>query len=229
MSLQRGFMVIGHRGAAGLEPENTMRSFRRAVAIGVDAVELDVRVVDDTLIVLHDDTLERTTNGSGPIRERDLAALRALDAGLGERIPLLREVMEAVGSQVPINVELKGVGSGALLASMLPSLPPCDLLVSSFRHDELLVLRAAQPSLRVAPLFGRHGVGMWRIAERLSAWAINVSQRLATPHLLAAIRDRGYRALVYTINDLPEAERLKRDGASGVFTDYPDRMQALRE
>ena len=91
MSLDIPFPIIGHRGAAGLEPENTLRSFSRAVRLGVDAVELDVHWVHDELIVIHDDTLERTTNGTGPLDSISLAELRELDAGAGERIPTDRK------------------------------------------------------------------------------------------------------------------------------------------
>ena len=76
-----GFLIIGHRGAAGLEPENTLRSFARAIEIGVDAIELDVYCVDGRLVVIHDDTLERTTNGHGEVMQTSFDALRRLDAG----------------------------------------------------------------------------------------------------------------------------------------------------
>src|SRR4051794_29972802 len=111
MPSRDAFLIIGHRGAAGLEPENTLRSFARAIEIGVDAIELDVYCVDDRLVVIHDDTLERTTNGRGEVMKSTFAALRQLDAGRGERIPTLEEVFAAVPERLTVNVELKGSGT----------------------------------------------------------------------------------------------------------------------
>jgi glycerophosphoryl diester phosphodiesterase len=228
MTLDRDFLIIGHRGAAGLEPENTLRSFRRALEIGVDALELDVHLVESQLIVFHDDRLERTTNGSGDVGTASFAALRALDAGRGEAIPVLEEVLALVGTRAAVNVELKGPGTATALAGRLPELGAAELLVSSFDHLELLHFHGLAPAVRTAPLFGRNRLGMFRVASRLSAWSINLSRRLATPSMLKRIKQRGYRSLVYTINDPDDAERLRSHGAGGIFTDYPDRMLALR-
>jgi glycerophosphoryl diester phosphodiesterase len=237
MGLDSDFLIIGHRGAAGLAPENTLASFRLALEYAVNAVELDVHAVDDTLVVIHDDTLDRTTNGTGPLTAASLPALRVLDAGAGERVPLLDEVLDLIAGRVAVNVELKGAGTAALLARKLPDLDGCTLIVSSFDHGELATFHGAWQPLRdargltanvhLAPLFGRHRIGMFRVARRLSAWSIHLSLRLATPALLRSIRRRGYRALVYTVNDPETARRLRDDGASGIFTDYPNRMRAL--
>jgi glycerophosphoryl diester phosphodiesterase len=222
------FMIIGHRGAAGLEPENTLRSFRRALELGVDAIELDVHRVEDELVVIHDDTLERTTNGQGPVAGLSLTALRELDAGHGEMIPLLDEVLDLVGGRVLVNVELKGPGTASVLARKLSQRGTAGLLVSSFDHSQLLELHALAPEAKTAPLFGRSRLGMFGTARRLSAWSINVSRRLATAPRLRAIRRRGYRSLIYTVNDPAEATWLRSNGADGIFTDYPDRIRAQR-
>ena len=222
------FLIIGHRGAAGLEPENTLRSFARALDIGVDAIELDVYCVDGQLVVIHDDTLERTTNGRGEVMATSFEALRALDAGKGERIPTLDEVLALAAGKVTVNVELKGEGTAAPVAHCIAEHPDVDVLVSSFEHDELALFRTAAPRARVAPLFHRVSDAIFEIAESLNAWSINVSVKLASADRLHAIADHGYRSLVYTVNDPAIAKRLKADSATGIFTDFPDRMQALR-
>ena len=102
------FLSIGHRGARGHEPENTLRSVRRALALSAHGVEIDVWFVDGELIVIHDAKLERTTNGHGYVSRKTFAQLRALDAGEGERIPTLREVFETVDRRAVIHIELKG-------------------------------------------------------------------------------------------------------------------------
>ncbi len=228
MASAETFLIIGHRGAAGLEPENTLRSFARALRIGVDAIELDVYCVEGKLMVIHDDTLERTTNGRGNVMATSYDALRRLDAGNGERIPTLDEVLELVAGKVTVNVELKGKGTAAPLAKHVAAHPKDDLLVSSFDHRELEVFRAAAPTARVAPLFHKASSRMFEIADSLNAWSINLSEKLATADRLETIADNGYRALVYTVNDPAVARRLQADGAGGIFTDFPDRMQPLR-
>ena len=110
--------IMGHRGAPADEPENTLRSFRRALAVGVAAVELDVQLTKDgRLAVIHDETLDRTTNGRGPVQDFTLAELKRLDAGRGEPVPSLEEVFDLVQGQADLVVELKQPeAAGALLA-----------------------------------------------------------------------------------------------------------------
>ena len=228
MALDAPFLIVGHRGAAGLEPENTLRSFSRAIAVGVDAVELDVYCVDGHLVVIHDDKLERTTNGHGAVMNTPFETLRSLAAGRGEPIPTLDEVIELVAGRVAINIELKGDGTAAPVARCIAAQPNAEILVSSFEHAELDRFRRESPIALVAPLFHRPSPQMFDIAAALGAWSINVSARLATPELLREIARRGYRSLVYTINEKATAQTLRAAGAGGVFTDYPDRMADLR-
>jgi glycerophosphoryl diester phosphodiesterase len=228
MALDAPFLIVGHRGAAGLEPENTLRSFARAIALGVDAIELDVYCVDGRLAVIHDDTLERTTNGHGLVMDTPFDALRWLDAGAGEVIPTLEEVIELVAGRVAINVELKGDGTAEPVARCIAGQPDAEILVSSFEHAELGRFRRESPNALVAPLFHKPSPQMFDVAAALGAWSINVSGRIATPALLSEIGRRGYRSLVYTINDNSIAGALRGAGAGGIFTDYPDRMLDLR-
>ncbi len=221
-------MIIGHRGASGLEPENTLRSFARALDIGVDAVELDVYCVEGRLVVIHDETLERTTNGHGYVASTPFDVLRTLDAGEDERIPTLDEVLALVGGRAIVNVELKGDGSAAPVAQCISAHTGVQTLVSSFHHRELARFVEASPHTRVAPLFHRASPRMFDIATSLRAWSINLGAKLASEERLRAITERGYRSLIYTVNDSTIAMQLKAAGASGIFTDFPDRMQALR-
>lgn len=224
MGFTEPVLVIGHRGAAGLVPENTLPSFRRAYACGVAAVELDVYDLDGELVVIHDDTVDRTTDGSGPVAEYSLAALRRLDAGGGARVPLLGEVIDELPAGVGLNIELKGPRTAAPAAALLAARAGLDCLVSSFDHAQLTAFRALDRHTRVAPLFGRWRGTPWRTAAALDAWSINLSRQSATPARLAAARRRGLRTLVYTVNDVEAARQLVAWGATGVFTDYPDRV-----
>ena len=225
-------LIIGHRGAAGLVPENTLDGFRRAAALGVDAVELDVHALDGALVVIHDDTLDRTTSGRGPLQAHSLAAVRCLDAGGGQRVPLLEEVFAALPVSVGVNVELKSPGTAELAVPLAES--ECakgrDLLISSFDHEELGRAAAlGRAALKVAPLFGRWFRDGWQVAQDLGAWSVNLSLRAASKRLIGEASKRGLKTLIYTVNDRTTAERLMAWGATGVFTDYPDRLVTVDE
>ena len=223
MTTASEFLIIGHRGAAGLAPENTLPSFRKALELGVDAIELDVYSIEGELLVFHDDTLDRTTNGTGEIQAQSLTSLRELDAGQGARIPLLEEVLDLVDGQVLVNIELKGPDTAEPVAARLGDWPSTRFLVSSFYHGELTRFHQLAPAVPTAPLFSKTHARMFDIAESLNAWSINLSRRITSSNLLAEIRRRGYRSLIYTVNDPEMARHLAADGASGIFTDYPDR------
>ncbi|TNF90174.1 MAG: glycerophosphoryl diester phosphodiesterase [Gammaproteobacteria bacterium] len=217
-------VIIGHRGAAGLEPENTLPSFRAAVALGVQAVELDVHVCEGHLVVIHDPTLERTTNGKGAVSQTTFPELRKLDAGTGAVIPTLAEVVAELPEHIGLNVELKGAGTAPVLAQWLPVPGRRQVLVSSFDHDALRTFRDLRADYPTAPLFGRWKPDALDIAASFHGGYINLSRKLATASRLEAIGSAGLKALVYTVNDLKEARRLLGDGAWGLFTDYPDRI-----
>ena len=226
--LIRGFdqapVVIGHRGAAGLFPENTLPGFTAAVELGVQAVELDVHLCEGELVVIHDPTLERTTNGSGRVSQTTLSALRRLDAGNGAVVPTLSEVFDILPTRTAINIELKGEGTGAAVAKWLDAPGQRGVLLSSFNHDALIAFRTIRDDYPLAPLFSRWQKDALRIAESFGGGFINLSRKAATPTRLSMIRAAGLKALVYTVNDLAEGRLLVEAGAWGLFTDYPDRI-----
>ena len=219
------FAIIGHRGAAGLAPENTLPSFRRAFELGVDAIELDVHVVEGVLVVIHDEELDRTTNGQGRVDATTLAELRALDAGAGEAIPTLAEVIAITPPEVGINVELKGESTASAAAAMLAD-SHHDTLVSSFDHDELGAFAAHGLPVRLAPLFSRYDKTALDVAAALGAWSVNLGNRRVRRRDVTQVRDAGFHVYVYTVNDSERAAELRGWGVNGVFTDYPDRVRA---
>jgi glycerophosphoryl diester phosphodiesterase len=217
-------LIIGHRGAAGLQPENTLPSFSQALSLGVDAVELDIYTVENQLVVIHDDLLQRTTNGTGPVVDCSLSELRALDAGSGARVPLLSEVFDLTGSSTGINVELKGPGTAGQLAAFLGDYPQHDVLVSSFDHQELRDFHNQRTGVPAAPLFHRWRSDVWEVADEFGAWSINLALRITNSQRISAAHERGYRVLVYTVNDVETARRLGAAAVDGVFTDFPDQI-----
>ena len=223
MSFDGKFLIIGHRGAAGLAPENTMKAFRRAFDCGVDAVELDVQAVNSRLAVIHDATVDRTTDGRGPVSDYSIEELRKLDAGDGEAIPLLEEVLEVLPHDVGLNIELKGPGTERLVAAM--SHDRANTLVSSRDLRRLKAFRRARTDVLCAPVFRVPYRDMIGVARAVDAWSVNIRNDIATPRRIGRLRDAGFRVLVFTVNDRQRALELKEQGVSGVFTDLPDRVR----
>ena len=220
------FACIGHRGACGHAPENTLTSFRRAMDMGCPWLELDVYAVEDELIVIHDDTLERTTNGFGRVMEQSLEYLRSLDAGGGEPIPLLSEVCELAEGRCGSNVELKGPGTAAPVSAFLdlmcmhPPWTPEHFLLSSFRHGEL---QDASRRYRHAPLFGRP-TDYVRTATEHGAFSVNLALRLVDQTTVDAAHAQGLRVYVYTVNEPADISWARSIGVDGIFTNFPDRV-----
>ncbi len=224
MGFDAEFVIVGHRGAAGLAPENTLPAFRLAERLGVDAVELDIRLADSRLAVFHDATLERTTNGSGAINEKSWDEIQTLDAGGGERIPELAQVFGVLNSASGVNIELKGKSAGAALAEFLKSnSPPQPLLVSSFSIREIEAFQRAGGSAPIALLIAKFDERHAHRAIELGAWSAHLHDRLATPKRVAQLVDCGLRVFVYTVNNPARLRELRNIGAHGVFTDFPDR------
>ena len=224
-------LIIGHRGALGLAPENTLAGFACAVGRGVDGVELDVHMAGREVVVIHDERVDRTTDGAGLVNALPFEELRRLDAGDGQRIPTLPEVLEAVPEHIMVNIELKGPGTAKAVADVVADratehvraeMP--SLLVSSFDHDELRRFHEIHPGVACAPLAGRWSDRLESTAVALDAWSVNLSLRVATEARVGLVRQWGRRCLVYTVNDPAKARKLWTMGVTGVFTDYPDRL-----
>ncbi len=221
--------IIGHRGAAGLVPENTLPSFEAACHLGVDAVELDVYAVDGQLIVIHDDDLDRTTNGKGPVTAQSFAALRRLDAGSGAGIPTLDEVWRLLPANVGLNIELKGPGTAQPVAAWLRDRaagePQERLMVSSFDHEALRAFQAASGHRAiVAPLFHRWRKDCVAVTRAFATDWINVNEKLLTRARMGLLTSEGLKISAYTVNSVRRAETLVRLGVHGLFTDRPDRV-----
>ena len=162
-------LKIGHRGAMGHEPENTLCSFQKALELGVDMIELDVYVLKTgELVVIHDDKVDRTTNGHGYVIDKSFKEIRSLDAGQGEKIPTLNEVFGLVDKKVPINVELKGEGTAIPVAKLIEQYindkgwTEEHFLVSSFDHPELKKFKELKPNIRIGALI----TGIWPVCPR---------------------------------------------------------------
>ncbi|HSH18106.1 MAG TPA: glycerophosphodiester phosphodiesterase family protein [Candidatus Saccharimonadales bacterium] len=227
--------VIGHRGASGYAPENTLASFELALAMGVDMIELDVHTIKTgELVVIHDDTVDATTNGTGHVADFSLEQLRALDAGNGQKIPLLSEVLDLIDRRVPVNVEMKGKRTAEPVANLLKTYIiekgwlPTDFIVSSEVLDELAQF------IRLMPHIQAGAVHDHETSEQFLAFARKNSTHFATVNAVlldendvSRARDQGIRVYAYTVNDSSQAARLNAMGVDAVFTDYPDQMRRV--
>ncbi|HEY5345425.1 MAG TPA: glycerophosphodiester phosphodiesterase family protein [Verrucomicrobiae bacterium] len=229
MTTQKLF-CFAHRGARGREPENTVRSVRRALDLGADGVEVDVYFADGQLVVIHDATLKRTTNGHGRVMEKSFAYLRSLNAGAGEKIPTLAEIFDAVNRRAVINVELKGPHTAAPVAALIGEYVKHhgwsfdDFLASSFDHARIREVKQLCPKIRIGALIGKTPRNLAKFAKELGAWSLHASKRCVTPKLVADAHQRGLKVFVYTVNEPKEIARMRARGVDGVFSDFPERM-----
>ncbi|WP_303722672.1 glycerophosphodiester phosphodiesterase family protein [Malonomonas rubra] len=226
------FLIIAHRGASGRWPENTLLAFSKALEYGVEWLELDIHLsADGELVVIHDFTLERTTDGCGQVSDYPLAELRLFDAGMGEKIPLLAEVLDLAAGRATVNIELKGAGTGAALGLFLQQRfagQQCvdKLLASSLNGDELINLSTILPYLPLAVVAERADEQLWRLADDLGAWSVNLDKCCIDEALRAVATQHGKRLLAFTVNDDRQLQQLQRWGVDGAFTDFPERFVA---
>jgi glycerophosphoryl diester phosphodiesterase len=228
------FLCIGHRGARGHAPENTLLSIDTGILLGADMIEFDVQRCEHELIVIHDPRLERTTNGSGRVDESKFEYLRGLDAGQGQQVPTLKEVLDLVEGRAPLNIEIKSAGGTAarvatvLREALSDGWSPSQFLVSSFHLPELYEFKQAAPEIPIAALVCGVPLDWAACAVELGAHALNVSAEFADARLLQDAHERGLKMYVYTVNHPDDIRRLRDAGFDGVFSDYPDRVLAVR-
>jgi glycerophosphoryl diester phosphodiesterase len=227
--------VVAHRGASGAAPENTLAAFRRAVDMGAHMIELDVQLSrDGEVVVLHDESVDRTTDGNGRVEDLDFDAMRRLDAGSwfdpafsSERIPSLSEVLHEI--RLPLNVELKAGGGVALAGRVLDTVRQAGavdrIVFSSFDDGILTSLRALDPAVALAVLRSRGTIGhALEVAKRVSATALHLRNTRAWLRELRSAHVEGYHIRVWTVNNPEEWTSFEAAGATGAFTDHPDRF-----
>jgi len=220
-------LCIGHRGAMGYEPENTLLSIAKALALNVDWIEIDVYNIENHLVVFHDRDLSRTTNGTGDICDRSFAYLRSLDAGKGQKIPTLPEVLDLVNRRCGINIELKGINTAELVIKLIKEYIEQgwqyeDFLVSSFNHYELQKLKDTCPQIVIGILIYGLPLNYLDIATELNAVAIIVESDFVTPKIVQNIQSKGFKIFVYTVNQPEQINAMKSLKIDGIFCNYPD-------
>ncbi|MBI5037096.1 MAG: glycerophosphodiester phosphodiesterase [Candidatus Kerfeldbacteria bacterium] len=224
-------LIIGHRGAAGTHPENTLSSFAAAITSGVPMVECDVHVCkSNQLVVIHDDSVDRTTNGTGPIANLTLSALQQLDAGNGERIPTLDELLQLINHRCSINIELKGVNTALPVAQKITQYIQThgwsldQFLVSSFDHPQLRAIKKILPDVNIGVLFSNElPVEPTTYARSMRAYSINPDKKSVTEELVSTAHQAGLKVFTYTVNEPTDYDRVTGCRVDGIFTDFPER------
>ncbi len=225
-------LVIGHRAARGLAPENTLLAVREALAAGVDMIEIDVWHIDGELVVMHDQRVDRTTNGVGYVQDFSLHDLRMLDAGYGQRVPLLEEVIELVDGRCSINIELKGPDcADAAVEAVNAALRTArwqreQFLLSSFDHEQLARVRQLDQYIRTGLLLAGVPYDLASYAQQLGVSSVHFSVDLVRPEWIATVQGLGLWAFAYTVNDHCDLAWLQSMNIDGVFADYPDDILA---
>ncbi|WP_343318414.1 glycerophosphodiester phosphodiesterase family protein [Arthrobacter sp. TMP15] len=242
--------IYAHRGVSAHLPENTLAAFASAIELGVDGIELDVQLSSDGIpVVIHDDTADRTTNGTGSIREFTARQLGLLDAGRGEFVPTLAQVLKLAAGKVCVNIELKDPTSAGPVCEVVAQVAGLDWFASSANWNSLADLAARIPNAKVYPLcIGklekvRAHLPQSAILEQFAgrglaeaiAFALNnggegvsVCERGLEEDDIETIHSAGLQAWVWTVNDTGRALDLEKMGIDALCTDDPALIQTAK-
>lgn len=233
--------VIGHKGASGYAPENTKASLMKAIELGVDAIEVDIRLTkDNNLVVFHDPYLDKITGHAGAITDKMTKDLEELDVGSwfdprfkGERILTLEEAMNLVLDKADLIIELKRPRSDGerykgfeerVLDLLSRKKAKERILISSFDHYSLKELKELDPSLRIGMLFSANWLNLWDEVELLKPEAIHPHWAFTTREMVEEAHNRGITINSWVVNEESRMRKLIDLGVDGIITDYPDRL-----
>jgi glycerophosphoryl diester phosphodiesterase len=234
-------LVIGHRGFSGEAPENTQTSFKKAMEVGADMIELDVHLSKEAqVVVIHDDTLNRTTNGKGKVANYTLGELKELDAGSwfgaqfsGEHIPTLREVLELTRGRILLNIELKRGDHRQYTISDLADRALKEVenaemlnqvLFSSFDPLAIERIREKNPCIPVALIYSKSWSSPQEVTGERPIPVLSCLGTVLTQTNTTKARQQGMKILVWTVNTEKHMERFLNMGVDGIITNYPDRL-----
>ena len=227
---QRRILRIGHRGAAGYAPENTIAAIRKGIALGADFVEVDVRRTrDGHLVLLHDELVDRTTDGRGPVSQMTWQELQRLDGRESERVPSVEAALAAAAGRAGMMLEIKVPGIAAELCRLVQQSGfPGPVIYASFLQAEIAEIRQIAPGARTMALIEGIPVSGATFARNGSATMVGLAHDFATAECIATLHRAGLEVWLYTVNDPPLIRRAIDIGADGVISDFPDRVPPTR-
>lgn len=220
---------IGHRGAKGHLAENTLASIQKAIQMGVDMIEVDVHCCKSgELVVIHDFTLDRTTNGTGEISQHSLKELKSLKVEGDHGIPLLTEVLDTIQGKCGINIELKGANTAVETCRIVQEYVKekgwayADIIISSFQINELFQVFEINKNIPIGVLSKARVVNAVALAKQLNAKAIHPALGIVTQKNIKKAQREGFKVTVWTVNDPEAIVRMKKFGVDGIISDFPD-------
>lgn len=225
-NFENGFVLIAHRGASFYEPENTMLSFQKAVDLGAKIIEFDVRkALDGHLVVMHDSKVNRTTNGDGRVNHKNLSQLKALDAGNGEKVPTVEDVLISFKGKVKFVIELKEENTEKEILNMIYKYDlENDVILVSFKKRVLKKIRALDNKV-VTGLITLTGIGGVKSAVDLGCKALATHVYFATKNKVEDAHKNGLLFFCWTSDDKKKCHQLKEMGVDGVITNKPDLLE----
>ena len=228
---QDNFLLIGHRGAMGLLPENTLSSIELAINLGCDAAEIDVfKCESGELVVFHDKTLEKLTNATGYIEALDIDSIQKIEVLEGYTIPTLNEVLDLIQGRIFINIELKGSQTAIKTNEILNNYLKNNLwssdkfLISSFDWDELKIFRKVNQKVPVAVITEDDPLDAIPVALELNAVAINPDYKTLNSTNIKKIKEKKLKIYPWTVNEIDDINMMIDFQVDGIITDYPDRI-----
>ncbi len=231
-------MIIGHKGTSAYAPENTIASVKRAIEMGLKFIEIDVQLTKDKkVVVIHDYLLDRTTEGSGWVKEHTFEEIKQFSAGswfsdeyVSEKVPALEEILEILPKDVMLNIEVKNIArersdiEERILGIIGDYGVKEQILISSFDHISLLKLRKLDENIKLGMLIYSYWVNPWEMIEKseIKPYSINPAIEYLDEAFVIEGHKRGYKIFPYTVNTKKEYEYCMQINADGVFSDYPD-------
>ena len=224
-------LKIAHRGAKGYEPENTLIAFQKAIDLGCDGIELDVHLSSDgEIIVIHDETIDRTTNGKGFVNKMNLSALKTFLIDEKQKIPTLDEVFELLNHKIFINIELKSYETADKVVKLIEKFileKNCkyeNFIISSFDWNALQQVHFLNDEIQIGVLTSTDLDLAFAFAKFIKAKTINPYFHLLNEENVAKMQEKGFEIHTWTVNEIQDIEKMKALKVDGIISDFPNRI-----
>ena len=227
---KHSILKIAHRGASGYAPENTLAAIEKAITMQADMVELDVmRCKSGEMIIIHDETVDRTTGGKGRVADLTLRELKKLDAGNGQTISTLNEVLDFIDCRSKVNLDLKGNDIAADIVKILGSLVKdtswCfdDILLSAVDYQQLIGLKGGEPRLLLGTIVYKPlNEDFWQHSKAIGAYSVHPSIEILNDGLVSRAHKEGLKVFAWTANEQSDIRKAMGFGVDGIFSNFPD-------
>lgn len=236
--------IFAHRGSSGTFPENTFAAFKEAERVGSDGIEIDVHLTkDDEIVIIHDNTVDRTTNSTGLVREHTLEDIKQLDAGSwfsvgnkGEQVPTLKEILGWMqGNSIKLNIELKNVTvqypdfEKKIINEIEESGLEDRIIISSFNHYALKRVNNLNPKIECAILYAQQLFEPWNYAKELGTKSLHPHDTKTDLETVNLAQQNGFPVRIYTVNNEDRMKELIEGGCSAIMSDYPEKAIIIKE